>query len=80
MSDGGNEPFTHEQKVICVHASPGALKVTPIHPHKPISFWVPRENLHDDSEVYDKGHEGKLVVKMWWAKLQGWTDGDSDGT
>jgi len=73
MSEEGNEPFTYDQKVICVHQTDGgSIKVTPIHPHKPIPFYVPIENLHDDSEVYKKGDEGKLVVKMWWAIEKGW--------
>lgn len=68
----GNEPFTHPKQVICVHATPEAIKVTPIHPHKPIPFWVPQDCVHDDSEVYRKGDEGKLVVKMWWARKEKW--------
>jgi hypothetical protein len=78
MSDRGSEPFEYEKKVVCVHATPDSIKVTPIHPHTPIPFWIPKECLHDDSEVYDRGHEGKLVVKMYKAISMGWTDGDSD--
>lgn len=33
--------------------------------------WVPRSVVHDDSEVYDDGHEGELVVKQWWARKEG---------
>jgi len=72
MSDEGNEPFTHEKLVVCVHSTSNAIKVTPIHSHKPIPFWVPQECVHDDSEVYKTGQEGKLVVKMYWAIKQGW--------
>lgn len=72
MSDEEDDKFEYEQKVICVHDSGKALKVTPIHPHKPIPFWVPKEVVHDDSEVYGKGHEGKLVVKMSWAVRERW--------
>ena len=72
MSDEGLEPFTYEKKVICVHSTPGAIKVTPIHPHRPIPFFVPHECVHDDSEVFETGHEGKLVVKTYWAKTKGW--------
>ncbi len=31
-------------------------------------IWVPQSVIHDDSEVYEKGGEGKLVVKRWWAE------------
>jgi hypothetical protein len=33
--------------------------------------WVPRSQIHDNSEVYEKGHEGKLVVTAWWADKAG---------
>jgi len=32
--------------------------------------WVPKSVIHDDSEVYAKGHSGKLVVKGWWAEKE----------
>lgn len=34
--------------------------------------WVPKSQIHDDSEVFEKGHEGKLVVKKWLAEKEGW--------
>jgi hypothetical protein len=30
--------------------------------------WVPKSVIHDDSEVYEDGHEGTLVVQEWFAK------------
>ena len=30
--------------------------------------WTPQSVVHADSEVYAKGHEGKLVVHGWWAR------------
>lgn len=78
MSDRGNEPFTFEKKVICVHTTPESIKVTPLPPHTAEAFWIPQECIHEDSEVYKKGDEGKLVVKMYKAISMGWTDGDSD--
>ena len=39
--------------------------------------WVPRSQVHDDSEVFvnDKeeieGSPGKLVVQRWWAQKNG---------
>lgn len=70
MSSEGDEPFEYDEQVICVHDSGEALKVTPVHLHKPIPFWVPKSVIHDDSEVYEKGGEGKLVVKTWWAQKE----------
>ena len=34
--------------------------------------WVPKSVIHDDSEVYEKGHEGTLVVESWWARKKGY--------
>lgn len=34
--------------------------------------WIPQSQIHDDSEVYENGDEGTLVVNMWWAEKQGW--------
>jgi hypothetical protein len=72
MSSEGDQPFTYSKEVICVQSTGDAIKVTPIHPHKPIPFWVPQEYVHDDSEIYKVGDEGKLVVKKSWADKQGW--------
>ena len=35
------------------------------------SIWVPKSVIHDDSEVYELGHEGKLVVQEWFAEKEG---------
>lgn len=29
--------------------------------------WIPRSQIDDDSEVYEKGHEGTLVITEWLA-------------
>lgn len=34
-------------------------------------MWLPKSVVHDDSEVYEIGHEGKLVVKEWFAEKEG---------
>ena len=33
--------------------------------------WVPKSQIDDDSEVYEEGGEGKLVVNMWWCERNG---------
>lgn len=35
------------------------------------ALWVPFSVITDDSEVYDVGHAGKLIVKGWWARQAG---------
>ncbi len=34
--------------------------------------WVPQSAIHDDSEVYKPGTDGKLVVDEWFARSKGW--------
>ena len=34
--------------------------------------WVPHEHITDDSEVYKKGGEGKLIVTDWLADKRKW--------
>lgn len=33
--------------------------------------WIPRSQIHDDSEVYEQGHTGDVVVTTWWAEKEG---------
>lgn len=33
--------------------------------------WVPKSQITDDSEVYARGHTGKLVVTGWFARKEG---------
>jgi len=34
--------------------------------------WVPISQVHEDSEVYDEGHKGTLIVTAWFAEKKGW--------
>jgi len=34
--------------------------------------WVPQSQVDEDSEVYEKGGEGSLVVSGWFADQKGW--------
>ena len=33
--------------------------------------WIPKKMIHEDSEVYKKGTEGKLIITEWIAKQKG---------
>jgi hypothetical protein len=33
--------------------------------------WIPKSQIHDDSEVYASGHTGKLVITEWLAREKG---------
>jgi hypothetical protein len=37
------------------------------------SVWIPKSQVHDDSEVWKLDQEGDLVVSDWFARKQGWT-------
>ena len=34
--------------------------------------WVPQSQVDDDSEVWQEGDEGTLVVSGWFADKKGW--------
>jgi hypothetical protein len=34
--------------------------------------WVPKSQIHDDSEVWSNGQKGTLIVTEWYAKQKGW--------
>lgn len=34
-------------------------------------MWIPQSVVHDDSEVYEVGQEGDVIVKRWWAEERG---------
>lgn len=37
-------------------------------------LWIPKSQLHDDSEVYDSDSPpGEVVVTQWWAEQKGLT-------
>ncbi len=33
--------------------------------------WIPQSVISEDSEVYKRGDEGKLVVRRWFAEREG---------
>lgn len=34
--------------------------------------WIPKSQVHDDSEVFATDGEGKLIVSAWFASKEGW--------
>jgi hypothetical protein len=37
-----------------------------------VKHWVPKSQIHDDSEVYsEKSGGGELIVTRWWAEQRG---------
>jgi hypothetical protein len=33
--------------------------------------WIPKSQIHDDSEIWKPGDAGTLVVNGWWAEKEG---------
>lgn len=68
--DESNDPETFSERVkVTKETDGGALLVR----------WgmfgqgfLPKSVLHDDSEVFAVGDEGKLIVKRWWAEQCEW--------
>lgn len=50
--------------VTCVHATERAILCK----FGALQAWVPQECVHEDSEVYEKGNTGKLIVKASFAR------------
>ena len=34
-------------------------------------FWIPFSQIHDDSEVYEQGDTGQLIISRWLARKKG---------
>lgn len=64
------------ENAACRAEKPDAIHVS-VKEHKGGSmmakFWVPKSVVHDDSEVYGRGHTGTLIVAYWFAEKRGWT-------
>lgn len=56
--------FEHTQ---CIRQTPQAILVLIGKREK----WFPQSVVHDDSEVWKLGDEGKLVIKGWFARKEG---------
>lgn len=55
------EPGVYEP-VVCIHATDKAILCR----FGALEVWIPQAAVDDDSEVYAKGHSGKLVVKAFF--------------
>ena len=33
-------------------------------------LWIPQSQLHEDSEVFEMGHAGDLIISRWIAELK----------
>lgn len=37
------------------------------------TFWIPKSQVHDDSESYELGTDGTLIIPEWLADSKGMT-------
>lgn len=58
-------------KVQAIKETELALLVRPQSLESPEPFWVPKSQIHEDSEVWIDGHHGFLHVTEWWAEQKG---------
>lgn len=63
-----DEPIRVED-CACTKATAKAILVT--NPDWPDGRWVPLSVVHDDSDVYEPGTDGTLVVAAWWGRKEG---------
>jgi hypothetical protein len=55
--------------VRCLHRTAAAILVDGPEFEDPI--WIPQSQVDDDSEVWKRGQEGKLVISAWFAREKG---------
>jgi len=72
MSNGSGDDSHSMGEAKCIGATEKAIKVLV----SDTELWIPKSVVHDDSEVWKHGDEGKLVVKAWWAEKNGYAYGD----
>lgn len=62
-----NDPTETFRNVVCKKETDAAIFVT----IDGEDVWIPKSQIHDDSEVYAEDHEGTLVVSSWIAQQRG---------
>jgi len=63
----GEKDFERFAKVTCLKETAAAILVD-ISGH---SYWIPKSQISDDSEVYQIGTEGELIVSSWFCEKEG---------
>lgn len=52
----------------CIKASDLAILVRV---QDDLEVWIPQSLIHDDSEVWEEGDEGVLIIPEWFASQRG---------
>lgn len=72
-----SDPYDFEGRVVCDGETKKAIHVRMDVEHKIMDdrtkrwsvtkqTWIPKLCIHEDSEVYEPGNEGTLIVEEWW--------------
>lgn len=69
MTNTDNKVEFENVKAIKNSDSGKALLCSGLTPGK--DAWVPHSQIHADSEVFQPGDEGTLIVSQWWAETAG---------
>lgn len=56
----------------CVRQNPRSIVVENV--EDGMRLLIPDSQIHEDSEVYEKGTEGSLIVTAWLAREREWCD------
>lgn len=65
--DRGERESVRIEDVRCVRATDKAILVSV----QGAELWIPQSHVTDDSEVYQAGDEGTLVITKWIAEQKG---------
>lgn len=65
-----DDAFDLPEAKIVRETDKAVLVESPELPDSPL--WMPKAVIHDDSEVFQHGDEGTLLVKMRFAEERGW--------
>lgn len=57
--------------VVCIGQTGKAILCRLSEEYDNIEVWIPQSQVDDDSEVYEEGGEGVLVVSLWIAEEKG---------
>lgn len=61
------------EDAVCIRASGKAILVDV----DGFEAWIPVSQIDDDSEVFEEGTEGLLIIPQWLAVKKGFVDGES---
>lgn len=68
---GRNSEPTTIDDVTCDYETENAISIVIQDRGGTTGMWIPKSQIHDDSEVYEAGTRGKLIIPEWLAVEKG---------